>query len=129
MVCMRTTCTRISIIHVRRNRDTRNNERAIEQQSEKIVGPKAMPRTQVKVPWKEGLHLRQAAGVVRLAQGFRSTIFIRFGSKLADARSILSIVMLCASMGAVLEVEASGDDAFDAVRAVEMEFSIRDGTK
>ena len=88
-----------------------------------------MPRTQVKVPWKEGLHLRHAAGVVRLAQGFQSTIFIRFGSKLADARSILSILTLCATMGAVLEVEANGDDAFDAVRAVEMEFSIRDGTK
>lgn len=88
-----------------------------------------MPRTQVRVPWKEGLHLRHAAGVVRLAQRFRSTISIRFGSRLADARSILSIVMLCASMGAVLEVEASGDDAFDAVQALEGEFSIRDQTK
>ena len=88
-----------------------------------------MPRTQVRVPWKEGLHLRQAAGVVRLAQRFRSTISIRFDSRLADARSILSIVTLCASMGAVLEVEASGDDAFDAVRAVEMEFSMGDESK
>ncbi len=82
-----------------------------------------MPKSQVKVPWKEGLHLRQAAGVVRLAQQFRSTISLRFCGQLADARSILSIVMLCASMGAVLEIEARGEDAYDAVQALEFEFS------
>ena len=87
-----------------------------------------MLKTQVKVPWEEGLHLRRAAGVVRLAQRFRSKISIRFGSRLADARSILSIVTLCASMGAILEVEASGDDAFDAVRALEVEFSVEEGS-
>ena len=85
-----------------------------------------MLRTQVKVPWEEGLHLRHAAGVVLLARKFRSKISLRFGGRLADARSILSIVMLCASMGAVLEVEASGDDASDAVRALEVKFSIEE---
>ncbi len=83
-----------------------------------------MLKTQVKVPWKEGLHLRQAAGIVRLTQRFRSTVSLRFGGKLADARSILSIVMLCASMGAVLEVEARGEDAPDLVQALEAEFSV-----
>lgn len=88
-----------------------------------------MLKTQVKVPWKEGLHFRKAAGIVRLTRGFKSTVSFRFGGKLADAGSILSIVALCAAMGADLEVEVSGDDAFDAARAVEMEFSMGDESK
>lgn len=82
--------------------------------------------SRVTVQWKEGLHLRRAASLVRLAQGFQSTIWLRCGNRLADARSILSVIMLCASMGAVLDIDARGEDAPEAVRAVEQSFSADD---
>lgn len=75
------------------------------------------------MPWKAGLHLRPAAQLVRLAQSFRSTIFLKCGDKLADARSIVSILLLTASMGAVVDVEVTGDDEATAVSAVAQIFS------
>ena len=82
-----------------------------------------MKRSTVVVPWRDGLHLRPAAKLVRTAKNFHSTIFLKAGGKIADLRSIVSIISLCATMGATLDLEAMGDDEHDAVRAVERVFS------
>ena len=78
------------------------------------------------VSQREGLHLRTAASLVRLSKRFRSTIFLKCGGKVADLRSILSILSLCATMGTALDVEAIGDDEHDATQAVEQAFSAHD---
>ena len=83
-----------------------------------------MKRTTVFVPWREGLHLRPAGRLVRIAQKFRSTISLSFRGKVADIRSILSIVALCATMGVALDIEAAGEDEQIAIAAVEQEFLI-----
>ena len=85
-----------------------------------------MKCSQVLVPWKAGLHLRPAARLVRLAQSFRSTIFLKCGGKLADARSIVSILLLTATMGAVVDVEATGEDEANAALAIEQIFCAED---
>lgn len=77
-----------------------------------------MLTTRVIVKWREGLHMRSAAQLVRLAQRFHSRIVLRLGARVADARSILSIMILSASLGSPLEIEASGDDEHEALRAV-----------
>ena len=41
---------------------------------------------------------------------FRSSLLCRLGEKVADVRSVLNILILCASLGATLEIEASGPD-------------------
>ena len=82
-------------------------------------------RSTVVVPWREGLHLRQAVKLVQLGKFFRSTIALKHGSRMADLRSIVSILMLCATMGTSLDLEVSGDDETDAVRAVEQAFAGR----
>lgn len=41
---------------------------------------------------------------------------------MADARSIISILLLCAALGTVIDVEASGDDEEVALQAVENAF-------
>ena len=82
-----------------------------------------MKRVQVTVPWREGLHLRRAAQVVKVAQRFRSSLSLKCGGRIADLRSILGVLALCAVMGATLEVEAIGDDEQEAVQTVEREFS------
>ncbi|MES2570160.1 MAG: HPr family phosphocarrier protein [Verrucomicrobiota bacterium] len=82
-----------------------------------------MKRTTVTVPWREGLHLWPATRLVKLAQKFRSSIRLTCGAGMADAQSIFSIVALCAAMGTSMDVEVSGEDEQDAIRAVEAEFA------
>lgn len=81
-----------------------------------------MKRSSVTVSWKEGLHLRAAARIVRSAQRFRSTVRVSFKDHVANARSVLAVLTLCAAMGSVLVIEASGDDEDDALAAVEAIF-------
>jgi len=69
-----------------------------------------MKQTKVIVPWKEGLHLRAAARLVRLAQASKSVILLKVGERIADARSILAILLLCASVGTIVDLEVSGED-------------------
>jgi phosphocarrier protein HPr len=82
-----------------------------------------MTSSNVRVRWKEGLHLRPAAQLVKLAQTFRSTIILNCGGESANMRSILSVVALCASAGTPIEVVAEGDDEIDALAAVQNVFS------
>ena len=82
-----------------------------------------MKRSRVVVLWTRGLHLRPAAMLVQAAKDFHSTIHLTCGGKIADLRSILSVLALCATMGTGLDVEAVGEDEQDAVRAIEKMFS------
>lgn len=82
-----------------------------------------MKNTRVRVPWPEGLHLRQAVRLVRAAQQFRAEIRLRSAERIADMRSLLSVLALCAAMGATLELEASGEDEQEAIRTVQELFS------
>lgn len=77
-----------------------------------------MIKLKVHVPWPEGLHLRPAAQVVRVARRFRARILVRAGARVADAGSTLSLLVLCATLNSPLEIEAAGDDEQDAVRAI-----------
>ena len=74
----------------------------------------------VKVINPLGLHARAAAQVVKLASGFKSQITITRpdNSASADAKSMLSVLTLAASINTMLELTVTGDDektAFDAV--------------
>ena len=67
-----------------------------------------------------GLHARAAAQVVRLANQFHCSIRLERadGSATADAKSILSVLMLAASRGTELRAVADGEDEREAVEAV-----------
>ncbi|HET9523151.1 MAG TPA: HPr family phosphocarrier protein [Terrimicrobiaceae bacterium] len=88
-----------------------------------------MKTTTVIVPWQEGMHLRRAGNLVKLATQFRSSILCRLGEKVADARSVLSVLILCAGLGATLEIEASGPDEREAIHAVDAFFASSDESK
>jgi phosphocarrier protein HPr len=81
-----------------------------------------MKATRITVKWETGLHLRAAARLVQLTRQFRSRILVRLGSQVADARSIMSIMILAASLGSALDIEASGDAEHEAIQAVEAYF-------
>ena len=66
--------------------------------------------------------MRAAARLVHVARRFHSRIVVRLGSRVADARSIMSIMILAASLGSTLDIEVTGDDEHEAIQAVESYF-------
>lgn len=65
-----------------------------------------------------GLHARPARLLVQTAAQFKSKVQVRVGEKSANARSIVSVLKLGAAMGDVLHIQADGDDAEEAVKAL-----------
>lgn len=72
----------------------------------------------VKAPL--GLHARAAAKLVRVASGFHSDVLLRRedGGATADAKSILSVLMLAAGRGTELQASAEGIDEEAAMNAI-----------
>ncbi len=72
-----------------------------------------------------GLHARAAAKVVRVAQGFSSKVELRRldTAVTADAKSILSVLMLAASRGTQLHATADGIDEDAALSAIDQLFA------
>jgi phosphotransferase system HPr (HPr) family protein len=67
-----------------------------------------------------GLHARAAARLVRTASVYRSNVRLERvdGSALADAKSILSVLLLAASRGTELRLTTEGADEAEALSAV-----------
>ena len=72
----------------------------------------------VKVENPLGLHLRVAQEIVLAARRFHSTLTIQSGSVVADAQSILSLLLLGAVQGAVLDLHATGIDTEAALAEI-----------
>lgn len=67
---------------------------------------------------KLGLHARASAKLVSTAAAFESRVEIEFGGQTADAKSIMSIMMLAASQGSQLTIRVDGNDEQSAMDAV-----------
>ena len=67
-----------------------------------------------------GLHARAAARLVRTASAYRSSVRLERadGSAVADAKSILSVLLLAASRGTELRLTVEGEDEREALEAV-----------
>lgn len=68
--------------------------------------------------WEDGLHLRRATRLVERALAYRSSISLKVNDRLADARSILAVLMLGATFGTVVDLEISGTDEDAALAAI-----------
>lgn len=64
---------------------------------------------------KYGLHARPAAEFVKLANQFRSDVFVRKQDIEVNGKSIMGMMMLAAECGAEITIRADGDDAQAAV--------------
>ena len=78
-----------------------------------------MIKTEITIINKLGLHARAASKLVGLASRFESTITLDREGQHADAKSIMSVLMLAASKGSVLTVSVSGGDAEQALSELE----------
>ncbi len=75
-------------------------------------------RATVKIVNKKGLHARASAKMVEAAARFQSRITVSKDGQSVDARSIMGLMMLAASMGSEVEIEAEGPDAEEAMVAI-----------
>jgi phosphocarrier protein HPr len=66
-----------------------------------------------------GLHARAAAQLVRVSGRFKSRLILKRANSAADAKSMLEVLTLAASVNSVLELTADGEDedeAFESIR-------------
>lgn len=79
----------------------------------------------IRVVNKLGLHTRAAAKLANLCSQFDSSIEISNVDRCADAKSIMSVMMLAASQGTDLKMVVDGVDAEEAIRQIADLFASR----
>jgi phosphocarrier protein len=66
-----------------------------------------------------GLHARASRKLAEIALRHEARIVVRRDGEEADARSLMDLMMLGAGIGSEIEVEAEGEDATQALDAIE----------
>lgn len=92
-----------------------------------VAAPAAAPADfargiDVVVTGAHGLHARPATRLVDLAKGFSAEIRLRHGARIANGKSLISLLNLGAVQGAALRVSAEGPDAQAALAAIAAAF-------
>ncbi len=78
-----------------------------------------MIKSELTIINKLGLHARAASKFVSCASRFSSTIRVARDGQWVDGKSIMSVMMLAAGKGTVLDVEIDGADEQAALQALE----------
>ena len=65
-----------------------------------------------------GLHARAAVKLVSICSKFVSNIVIVANGRRANGRHLIAILMLSASLGSAISIEASGPDEVEAIAAI-----------
>lgn len=77
-----------------------------------------MIRTHLTIINKLGLHARAASKFVSCSSRFASSIHVEKEGQRVDGKSIMSVMMLAAGKGSVLDLEVDGPDEAEAVAAL-----------
>ena len=67
---------------------------------------------------EKGLHTRPATELVKCTSTFKSNISLTYQDLTVNGKSLLGILMLAASRGSKIKIEAEGEDAENAVKAL-----------
>ena len=77
-----------------------------------------MIRETIEITNKLGLHARAAAKLSHLANRFQAEIFLIYQSDRINAKSLLGILTLAASVGNPITIEAEGRDEKKAITQI-----------
>ena len=86
-----------------------------------------MKSAQVTLVNKLGLHARAAAKLVHLAKTFTSEVRLGKDEQLVDGKSIMSVLLLAAPVGSVLDLWVEGEDEGPALAAMQQLIADRFG--
>jgi phosphotransferase system HPr (HPr) family protein len=78
-----------------------------------------MPEITLTIIHEVGLHARPASMFVQTAAKYGSDIEVTHGETTANAKSILGVLTLGAHKGAEIAIKAEGEDAEEALQALE----------
>ena len=84
-----------------------------------------MPERILTLTNQRGLHARAATKLVKCGQQYTAKIQVYKQHQVADAANIMSLLMLAAPCGTELTVIAEGDDAEQALDAIQALFEAR----
>ena len=82
-----------------------------------------MQKRTITVANKLGLHARASAKLTQSASAFESGVWIARNGKRVNAKSIMGVMMLAASIGSTIELETDGPDEVAAADAIEKLFA------
>jgi phosphocarrier protein len=77
-----------------------------------------MPKAEVEIVNKLGLHARASAKLTQLAGSFPCEVWMERASRRINAKSIMGVMMLAAGKGATVTVDCEGDRADEALKAL-----------
>ncbi|MDD2407574.1 MAG: HPr family phosphocarrier protein [Tepidiphilus sp.] len=77
-----------------------------------------MPKAEVEIINKLGLHARASAKLTELASQFPCQIWISRSGRRVNAKSIMGVMMLAAAKGSKVEIETEGERADEALQAI-----------
>jgi phosphocarrier protein len=75
-------------------------------------------RCQVEIGHALGLHLRHAYVFAERARQFTAEVRVRLNGSVGDGKCVLDLLCLAAGRGMVVDLEAHGHDAAEAVAAL-----------
>ncbi len=77
-----------------------------------------MTEVQVRVENALGIHARPATKIIQTAGRFRADVTLDVDGMSADAKSIMSVMMLAAAHGSNVTIRARGEDEQEALDAI-----------
>ena len=77
-----------------------------------------MPRTDVPIINKLGLHARASAKLTQVASAYRANVWLEREGRRVNAKSIMGVMMLAASKGTTVTIETDGEEADAALAAL-----------
>ncbi len=74
-----------------------------------------MPRKEVEIVNKLGLHARASAKLTQTASQFPCEIWLERNGRRVNAKSIMGVMMLAAARGSTIMIDTDGDEAEQAM--------------
>lgn len=78
-----------------------------------------MPRVEVEIRNRKGLHARASAKFVKCAESFQATVRVMRDGHTVGGTSIMGLMMLAAGPGTRIVIEAEGPQAVEVIAALE----------
>ena len=77
-----------------------------------------MPRAEVEIINKLGLHARASAKLTQLAGSYPCEVWMERGSRRINAKSIMGVMMLAAGLGTKVIIDCEGAGADEALQSI-----------
>ena len=78
-----------------------------------------MPRGDAAIINKLGLHARASAKLTQLASGFPCEVWLERNGRRVNAKSIMGVMMLAAAKGSTITIDTQGEQADEALQAIQ----------